>query len=43
VMALCRPNRCVRRMSRGAIVLACQKERGPARGAEAEVGVRVIR
>lgn len=25
-----------------AIVLACQKERGPARGAEAEVGVRVI-
>jgi hypothetical protein len=25
-----------------AIVLACQKERGPARTAEAEVGVRVI-
>lgn len=25
-----------------AIVLACQKERGPSRGAEAEVGVRVI-
>ncbi|MCA9631207.1 MAG: terminase, partial [Myxococcales bacterium] len=25
-----------------AIVLACQKERGLARGAEAEVGVRVI-
>ena len=25
-----------------ALVLACQKERGPARGGEAEVGVRVI-
>ena len=25
-----------------AIVLACQKERGQARGVEAEVGVRVI-